>query len=127
MVLELHQVTMSGDSHSPLLSTDSPICDPPHQRFVYFLFKYLFYLQLKSLECEGIRLSSYVIKTVMMWAMEEVEPSEWGDDGSDPMPDLILLLVTLATYLEAKIVPNYFIRDANLLQKVPEELLNALS
>ena len=100
---------------------------PTHQSFVYFIFKYLFYLKLKPLEHGGTRLSSYIIKTVMMWAMEEVNPGEWGNDGSDPLPDLTLLLVKLATYLEAKTVPNYFIRDANLLQNVPDELLSEAS
>ena len=98
-----------------------------HQRLVYFLFKHLFYRELKTVECNGTRLSSYVVKTVMMWAMEEVPPSDWGSVGSDPLPDLTLLLGRLATHLDSKRIANYFVPDANLLVNVPDELLKEAS
>ena len=85
------------------------------QKLVYFIFKSIFYEQLKSVydEPTDTSLSSYFVKTVMMWACEK-HPLEFWENNSYCIC-LEALFTDLELALRTKNLPNYFIPEINLL------------
>ena len=43
-----------------------------NQREIYFLFKIMFYANIKKFEIAGKKMPSYFCKTTMFWVMEEI-------------------------------------------------------
>ena len=93
------------------------------QQLDYYFFKILFYQYLKSVESSepaGKSLFSYVMKTIMLWACEELSPEDpiWESLESSVQ----MLLFKLLGSLEAEFLAHYFIPEINLLERVGEDV-----
>ena len=93
------------------------------QKCSYYFFKVLFYRYLKcveSTEPEAKSLCSYMVKTTMLWACEELPPENpiW----TRLEKSVQMLLVKLSSSLEAGFLPHYFIPEINLLERVGEDV-----
>ena len=94
-----------------------------NQRQAHYFFKMFFYRYLKcveSLEPEGKKLDSYIIKTTMLWAYEELPPENpiWASLENSVQ----FLLFKLLGSLEAGFLSHYFIPEINLLERVDEDV-----
>ena len=95
------------------------------QQQAYYFFKMFFYRYLKCVESsepERKPLYSYIIKTTMLWACEELPPE-------DPIwacleESVQMLLFKLLGSLEAGFLCHYFIPEINLLERVGEDVRN---
>ena len=93
------------------------------QQRAYYFFKMFFYRYLKSIdssEPNAKPLYSYVMKTIMMWACEDLPPEDklWTS-----LEDSVqLLLFKLLGSLEVGNVPHYFIPEINLLERVGQDV-----
>ena len=95
------------------------------QEQAYYFVKVFFYRYLKCVETsetEGKMLYSYVIKTIMLWACEELHPEDpiWASLESSVQ----MLLVKLLGSLEAGLLSHYFIPEINLLERVGQDVRN---
>ena len=93
------------------------------QQEAYYFFKMFFYRYLKCVESsepEGKPIYSYVIKTTMLWAYEELPPEDpiWASLENS----VEMLLFKLLGSLEAGFLPHYFIPEINLLERVGEDV-----
>ena len=93
------------------------------QKCAYYLFKIFFYRYLKFAEpseCERKPLSSYIMKTTMMWACEVFPPGHkiWKNLANSVQ----MLLCMLSDWLKAAYLPHYFIPEINLLERVGEDV-----
>ncbi len=88
------------------------------QRQAYMLLEILFYRYLKHI---GAGLESYFAKTVMLWTAEEYPPSHpiWPTDGLFHVVHVLLLRLQVALYRQN--LPMFFIREINLMEKLPKE------
>ena len=89
------------------------------QQQAYYFFKMFFYRYLKcveSSETEGKCLYSYIIKTTMLWAYEDLPPEDpmWASLENS----VEMLLFKLLGSLETGFLAHYFIPEINLLEKV---------
>lgn len=65
-------------------------------------------------------ISSFLLKHVMFWTMEEIEPVEWRLNNL--FSCLLKVLQKLECYLQNSFIPHYFYGDQkNILQEVAEE------
>ncbi|XP_047146592.1 uncharacterized protein LOC124819227 [Hydra vulgaris] len=84
------------------------------QHYIYFIFKSLFYKYLKPLSNKGIKvITSYLVKTVMLNVSESFEQSHWCKENAGEC--LHVLLMTLISAFESKILRHHFIPTFNLL------------
>ena len=95
------------------------------QKQVYYFFKMFFYRYLKCVESsepEGKALYSYVIKTTMLWAQEEIPPADsiWASLENSVQ----MLLYKLLGSLETGFLPHYFIPEINLLERIGQDVKN---
>ena len=93
------------------------------QQEAYFFFKMLFYRYLKCVESsepDGKSLYSYTVKTIMLWACEDLSPDDpiWASLENSVQRLLSMLLSSL----EAGVVSHYFIPEINLLERVGEDV-----
>ena len=89
----------------------------------YYFFKMFFYCYLKcvaSSEAEGKSLYSYIIKTTMMWACEELSPEDpvWASLENSVQT----LLVKLLGSLQTGFLPHYFLPEINLLERIGQDV-----
>ena len=96
------------------------------QKLVYFIFKSIFYEQLKSVydEPTDTSLSSYHVKTIMLWACEKRALEFW--ERNCHLACLEALFTDLEVALRTKKLPNYFIPEMNLLADCESILDRAL-
>ena len=109
----------------------------PVQHFVYFIFKSLFYRFIRPLSTadQATDLSrsssskkyvaSYTAKTVMMWTSESSDQSWWTEDNVDEC--LTTLLLVLQSAFECRKLDHYFVSSVNLLEGVPDYLVDSVS
>ena len=95
------------------------------QQQAYYFFKMFFYRHLKcveSSETDGKTLFSYVIKTIMLWACEELHPKDkiWASLENSVQ----MLLFKLLGSLEAGLLSHYFLQEINLLERVGQDVRN---
>ena len=93
------------------------------QQQAYYFFKMFFYRYLKCVESsdpKGKQLYSYVIKTTMLWACEELPPEDpiWASFKKSVQ----VLLLKLLGSLETGFLPHYFIPEINLLERIGEDV-----
>ena len=93
------------------------------QQEIYYFFKVFFYRYLKcvkSTETEGKTLYSYIIKTIMLWACEELHPEDkiWASLEHS----LQMLLFKLLGSLKSGFLSHYFLPEINLLERVGEDV-----
>ena len=93
------------------------------QQETYYFFKMFFYRYLKrvqSSETEGKTLYSYIIKSIMLWACEELHPEDkiWASLENSVQ----ILLFKLLGSLELGLLSHYFIPEINLLDKVGQDV-----
>ncbi len=65
---------------------------------------------------------SYVLKTVMMWMIQETEPDIRKEDNIDYLVDM--MFARLHECLQTRTLPNFFIPELNLLTDYPVNLLD---
>ena len=95
------------------------------QKQVYYFFKLVFYQYLKGVESsdpKGKPLYSYIIKTTMLWASEELPPEDpiWASLEKSAK----MLLSKLLGSLQKRFLAHYFIPEINLLERVGEDVRN---
>ena len=88
-------------------------------RLTYFCFKAMFYKCL-HVTLDDKEFSSYLCKTVMMWALEELPPGQWTEENL--LTNLLLLFSKLNEHIERKHLPHYFIPDLNVMRDIPESM-----
>ena len=92
------------------------------QQETYYFFKVFFYRYLKCVEsCEtGKPLYSYIIKTTMLWACEELHPEDkiWASLEHSVQ----MLLFKLLGSLEVGFLSHYFLPEINLLERVGQDV-----
>lgn len=91
----------------------------PVQRQCYLLVKCL----IKDLKCNVI--PSYNIKCSFFWLLEDAETSVWRSSNLGNF--VLMALNKLAKCLRGHLLPNYFLRQGNLLQTVPKDSCEAMS
>ena len=87
----------------------------------YLLIKSIFYRYLKAVSHNGETLTSYLIKTEMLWLCEEHDESWWSDRSILSCVSVILNRLK-ASFCE-KGLAHYFIRDLNLFDNIDDELV----
>ena len=87
----------------------------------YLLIKSIFYRYLKAVEHNGETLTSYLIKTEMLWLCEEHEESWWSDRSI--VSCVSVILNRLRDSFCDKRLAHYFIRDLNLFGNIDDELV----
>ena len=87
----------------------------------YLLIKSIFYRYLKAVAHNGETLTSYLIKTEMLWLCEEHDESWWSDRSILSCVSVILNRLK-ASFCE-KGLAHYFIRDLNLFDNIDDELV----
>ena len=93
------------------------------QKQAYYFFKIFFngYLKcVESSEPERKPLYSYIIKTTMLWAFEELPPDDpiWASLETSVQ----ILLFKLLGSLEVGFLSHYFIPEINLLERVRQDV-----
>ena len=93
------------------------------QKRAYYFFKIFFYQHLKCIESSNPKekpLYSYVIKTTMLWASEELPPKDpiWASLETSAQ----MLLFKLLGSLQTGFLPHYFVPEINLLERVGEDV-----
>ena len=85
-----------------------------------FFYKYLNCVE--SSEPEGKPLSSYIMKTTMLWAYEDLPPEDpvWASLENS----IQMLQFKLLGYLEVGFLPHYFIPEINLLERVGQDVIS---
>ena len=91
-----------------------------YQRDIYFLFKIMFYANIKRIEIDNKTMPSYFCKTTMLWMMEE-EGDRFGEEGLEEA--IKMLFNQLNRFLKDRYLPNFFYPSVNLLESYPEELV----
>ena len=84
------------------------------------MFFYRYLKCVESSEPEGKQLYSYVIKTLMLWACEELPPENpiWASLKKSVQ----VLLYKLLGSLETGCLSHYFISEINLLERVGQDV-----
>ena len=95
------------------------------QKQAYYFVKVFFYRNLKcveSSETDGKTIYSYIIKTIMLWACEELHPEDpiWASLENSVQ----MLLFKLLGSLEVGFLSHYFIPEINLLETVGQDVRN---
>ena len=95
------------------------------QKQAYYFVKVFFYRNLKCVETsetDGKTLYSYIIKTIMLWACEELHPEDpiWASLENSVQ----ILLFKLLGSLEVGFLSHYFIPEINLLETVSQNVRN---
>ena len=86
------------------------------QSKVYYLIRSIYVQYLKE-KVSGI-LSSYNLKTIMFWILEEKPSTYWSTEG---IPKIILdIFQKLNSSLKSRFCPHYFLPAHNLLYKVAD-------
>ena len=91
-----------------------------NQKLVYQMAKAIFYKHL-HLEIKGNQFSSYALKTVMMWHLEDTPEEEWSRDNI--FSHIQALFDRLSAALKKGILPNYFMPTVNVLGEYTNDLL----
>ncbi|XP_065642473.1 uncharacterized protein LOC105844238 isoform X3 [Hydra vulgaris] len=90
------------------------------QNYIYFLFKSLFYRHIKKCSHEK-SLSTYICKTVMMWACEQ-QPQSWWDEVLSEN-GVLFLIREFVKGIKRKVIKHYFIEELNLLEHFSSSIL----
>ena len=125
--LQKTQFRISFGIQETLLANDMPLW----VKQGYIAFKYTVKAELKKvrqlLPAEGkSNISSYHMKTVLLWMLEQ-NSNSW--DVECPFHLFLMLLKSFKSHIEAKEpnIPNYFIPECNLLENTdPVDIRNAL-
>ena len=91
----------------------------PVQRRCFLVVKSL----VKDLKCDGI--PSYCVKCAFYWFLEEANPDIWNNLN---LGDCVLgAIERLARFLQCYMLPNYFVKQRNLLQAISKESCELMS
>ncbi|XP_065654335.1 uncharacterized protein LOC136080885 isoform X1 [Hydra vulgaris] len=91
------------------------------QNYIYFLFKSIFYRFVKSYS-NNSSMTSYVCKTLMMWACEQ-QPQSWWEEIS-PENGVLFLIEQLIEGIKQKYIKHYFLEGVNLIEQYSQSTLN---
>ena len=83
-------------------------------KLTYFCFKAIFYVCL-HVKIDDKEFSSYLCKTVMMWASEELPMGRWTE--ANLLTNLLFLFSKLNRHIVCKHLPHYFIPLLNVVKK----------
>ena len=87
----------------------------------YLILKSIFYRYLKPIEHDNETLSSYFVKTVMLWQCEENDETWWSDKSTVKCVSALLNRLKVSFY--NKHLSHYFIREMNLYDNIADELV----
>ena len=87
----------------------------------YLILKSIFYRYLKPIEHDNETLSSYFVKTVMLWQCEENDETWWSDKSTVKCVSALLNRLKVSFY--NKHLSHYFIREINLYDNIADELV----
>ena len=87
----------------------------------YLILKSIFYKYLKPIEHDNETLSSYFVKTVMLWQCEENDETWWSDKSTVKCVSALLNRLKVSFY--NKHLSHYFIREMNLYDNIADELV----
>ena len=90
-------------------------------KLTYFCFKAIFYTCL-HVKVDDKEISSYLCKTVMMWALEELPPEQWTEENL--LTNLSYIFGRLFRHIELRHMPHYFIPEMNIMWDLPESIFN---
>ena len=90
------------------------------QNLVYIIFKCLFNQHIRILDAGDKYLTSYITKTVTLWAFENMPADMFTQ--SNTAECLLWLLEILATCLKERHLPHCFIPSLNILKEMPESM-----
>ena len=98
-----------------------------HQNKVYLIFKIIFLKWIKPLDSENI--SSFVAKTIMFWACEELPPDHeiWNEDLDSVLRSLSYLLLQTKKAFEKHNLPYFFMHTVNVIETIPKDIANIVS
>jgi len=92
-------------------------------KLTYFFFKSIFY-PMFNFKVDTKEFGSYLAKTTMLWACEEQPPGIWTEAKLEH--NLRYLFSKLLDYLDARMLPHYFMPELNILRNHPEELYDLM-
>ena len=90
------------------------------QRYIYFIFKSMFYKWIKPLDDD--RIQSYVAKTTMLWVCERYPPDNSIWQSKSTVTTLTLLFRELLSAFQKGNLPYYFIPSINVIQMIEDSL-----
>lgn len=95
------------------------------QRKCYALLKIL-NKEIVAIQFDTEILTSYHVKTAMLWVLEEIPSSEW--EGKNLFDGVRICMAKLMTFVRSRLCPHYFIDDANLFGRdiFTEDICNQL-
>ena len=98
-----------------------------HQNKVYLIFKIIFLKWIKPLDPEHI--SSFVAKTIMFWACEELPPDHemWNEDLDSMLTSLSYLFLQTKKAFEKHNLPYFFMHTVNVIENIPKDIANIVS
>ena len=98
-----------------------------HQNKVYLIFKIIFLKWIKPLDPEHI--SSFVAKTIMFWACEELPPDHemWNQDLDSLLTCLSYLFLQTKKAFEKHNLPYFFMHTVNVIENIPKDIANIVS
>ncbi len=96
----------------------------PVQYACYFIAKSIYYVHIKTIEVDGKSMSSFILKTCMLWMLEQTQVSHWKKETLvSHIEDLFGILYGV---LDRKTLKNYFIQDINLMKDFSDTLQDAV-
>ena len=90
------------------------------QRYIYLVFKSMFYKWIKPLDDD--RIQSYVAKTTMLWVCERYPPDNSIWQSKSTITTLTLLFRELLSAFQKGNLPYYFIPSINVIQMIEDSL-----
>ena len=90
------------------------------QRYIYLVFKSMFYKWIKPLDDD--RIQSYVAKTTMLWVCERYPPDNSIWQSKSTTTTLTLLFRELLSAFQKGNLPYYFIPSINVIQMIEDSL-----
>ena len=98
-----------------------------HQSKIYLIFKIMFLRWIKPLGPE--RISSFIAKTIMFWACEELPPRHemWYEDLDSMLYALTYLFLQTKEAFEKHYLPYFFINSVNVIESIPKDIANIVS
>ena len=89
------------------------------QRLVYLIFKAMLYRWIIPINPN--RISSYIGKTVMLWACEKYPPEKWDDSTSSIVEAVKNLLKELQKACQKGYLKYFFVPQINVIENIPQK------
>lgn len=90
-----------------------------HQNLIYLIFKIVLYKWVKPINPSKI--SSYIVKTIMLWTCEQFPPDHkmWDEDFASMTQTLSYLLKKLQEVFQDGYLECYFVKEIDIIKRIP--------